>query len=182
MGSLMFMVCGILFIGISRIAKKTRKKFIAESFLVAGKVVEIKESLQMSGDSKKTFWLPIIEYKVGSFFRFQAELDANQHHLQIGDSVSVMVSNGNRKVAKLQQSTKELYLLLNLMLVLGVAACGFSVYLFDKNNFSMNPFVASMVFISILTALLMLYPIVKNVIDNGPSYVENAYEVAEGES
>ncbi len=182
MGSLIFMVGGILFVGISLIAKKTRKKLIAESFSVEGKVVEIKESRQMSGGSRTTFWLPIIEYKVDSFFRFQAELDANQHHLQIGDSVSVMVSNGNRKVAKLQQSTKELYLLLNLMLVLGVVSFGFSVYLFDKNNFFINPFVASMVFISISTALLMLYPMVKNVIDNGPSYVENAYEVAEGES
>ena len=184
MGSLMFMVAGLLFVGISILAKKTREKFIAESFLVTGKIVDIKESRQRSGGASTVFYLPIIEYKADSVLRFQAEIDADQHSLQVGEFVDVLVSKANHKVAKLKKSTKEVFLLLNLMLFLGVVACGLSVYLFyiSDVDFSIDPFIAGIAAMSIASVLFSLSPMIKNVIDRGPSYVENAYEVAEDNS
>ena len=74
--------------------------------------------------------------------------------------------------------------MLNLMLFLGVVACGLSVYLFyiSDVDFSINPFIAGIAAMSIASVLFGLSPMIKNVIDRGPSYVENAYEVAEDNS
>ncbi|WGL17880.1 hypothetical protein PVT68_06175 [Microbulbifer bruguierae] len=182
MHSIVFMLAGLLCVALALIGKKTRQAFIAESFLVRGKVVDIKEERQKSGDSTNTFHFPIIEYKTRSTFRFKAEVDADQHLLNVGDSAAVMVSKKNHKIAKLKNGTKELYLLLNALMVLGISGCVLSIYLFDPKEFNLDfikdPFTLlfTVAVIGFLTS--KMYPPLKLYFNNGPRYSENAYEVS----
>ncbi|MGK0445278.1 MAG: hypothetical protein ACJA1U_002218, partial [Bermanella sp.] len=87
--SLMFMFGGLFFIGISLLGKKVRKKFISESLVTTGVVVDIKEERHRIGShgSSTTFFHPVIEYKVKSKLRFKSGIDAVKHKIKIGDHV-----------------------------------------------------------------------------------------------
>ena len=179
--SLIFMLGGLILIGVSFFGKKIRKKFISESFVIPGIVVDIKEdSHKMADGNSRTFLLPIIEYKVKSKLRFEAEIDATQHKIKIGDAVEVLVSKSNYKIAKLNGSTKDLFLNLNIMLFLGVGTCGVSVHLFNPNDFSLDfikdPFTAVVVVAGIIFFILKAIPVIRLYFYNGQNYTENAYE------
>ncbi len=180
--SLMLMLAGLLFIATSLFGKKIRRTFIAESFPVTGLVVEIKKEHQSIRNSTRTISLPVIEFKVNSLFRFKAEIDAVNNGIKVGDSVEVLVGKSNHRIAKLKRGTNELYLLLNIFLILGGACCGVSIYLFHPNDFSLSfikdPFTALLIATGIGLFATKGYPILRMFLDYGPKYTENAYEVA----
>lgn len=183
MHSLIFLLAGLIFVAVAFIGKKTRKKFIAESFNVPGVVVDIKKERQRSGNSTAEFSLPIIEYRVDASFRFKAEIDANKHHIKLGDSVEVQVDRSNHRIAKLKKGNKEFNLVMNLMLFLGLTGCGVSVYLFNPADFhlDLNGNLFPLLFIATAIPLfsVRIYPMVRLCLDQGPSYSENAYPVSE---
>ncbi|MCP5334232.1 MAG: hypothetical protein H7A08_00905 [Oceanospirillaceae bacterium] len=180
--SLVLMLSGLFFIGIAYLGKRIRKNFLSESTIVPGVVVDIKEEMQKSTNrGARIFFLPIIEYKVKSKLRFKAELDATQHKIKIGDSVEVLVSKSNYKIAKLKGSTEELFLILNIMLFLGIGACAVGIHLFNPSDFSFSfikdPFTVSVIVLGVVFFGMKAAPVVRMFFDHGLNYIENAYEV-----
>lgn len=178
----MFMFGGLFFIGLSLIGKKVRRKFISESLVTTGVVVDIKEERHRtrSHGSATAFFLPIIEYKVKSKLRFIGEIDAVKHKIKIGDHVEVLIGKSNGKIARLKKSNNQMFLLLNMMLFLGVGSCCASVYLFNTNEFSLSfikdPLTAVIVMVGFVFLSIKAAPIIRLYFDYGPNYTENAYE------
>lgn len=157
MDAIIFLLAGVLFAFVSYHSRKARKALIAESHLVTGTTVAINKVTYKTQSKGHTSLVPTIEYKFGSTYRFNAEIDADQHGLKVGDTVDVQVSTTNPKVAQLKQGNKEFFLLMNALLFLGLVSCGLSVYLFDPTDLRLKDYLNPFTLLFIIASAFFLY-------------------------
>ncbi|MDX1757398.1 MAG: DUF3592 domain-containing protein [Marinobacter sp.] len=183
MHSIIFMLAGLLFIAGSYCGRKARASFLASCIPTGGVVVAIKEEQQGSGDSVNQVQLPVVEYELDTRLRFKGEIDVRQHNLQVGDPVEVLVSRDNPRIARLQQGKKEMQLLLNALMALGVFGFGLGAYLFDPSDYSVrflkDPFTLACAGLGIAFVAFKGVPMARQFLAHGPVYTENATEGTE---
>ncbi|WP_423894164.1 hypothetical protein [Candidatus Pelagadaptatus aseana] len=159
------------------------ENFLRDSFTTDGTVVDIMEQLQKTSNSAHLVLRPVIDYKLDKIYRFTAEVDARRYRIKTGDSLQILVSRDNHKVAKLKQGRKESTLLLNIFLLLGIIACLLSAHLFQPSELSIkwlqDPFSLALVGGALIFAYIKVYPALQILLSHGLKHSENAREVEE---
>ena len=115
-------------------------KFLSSCLEVKGKVIDIvevrryiKDSFGAVTDVKHTF-APVVEYTSGKHYRFQSEINAKTHSINIGDSVVVQLQKNNNKIAKLKAGNNERMLMGYSGIILGFVALLMSAYSFESKH------------------------------------------------
>ncbi len=186
MHSIVFIFAGLLFLAVAWLGRKTFDQFRANSYKVAGQIVEITKSTQRLDDSTTTFNLPVVEYALddGRRFRFTGEIDVDQNKLKLGMPVVVLVSQRNPAIAKLDRASKEKVLVLRIFAGLGLAGCAVGAYLFDPADYQLrylkDPFVLGASAIGLFWLYTRGIPLINTLRAPGAmQYSVNAEEVSE---
>lgn len=184
MHAIVFVAAGLFFLYIAHYGRRTFDHFQANSTRTRGRVVDTVQVESRLQGRTHHYEVPIVEYTAGNGtrLRFQGEVDIHQHGLSPNDTVSVLVSLSNPRIAKLEQGSREKVILLRAMTGLGIATCVVGVYLFDPSDYRLefltNPWVLGGIAVGGFVLFSRVLPVIRHLRGGKPVYAENAREVS----
>lgn len=188
MDTILFAGVGLFFIYLGLMLNHKHKKFVANSIEIDGRIVSIIDRVNRTRGNFgqvtdiNTIKAPLVQYRYGLLYEFEAELDTSTHDLGVGSSVVVLIDPLRPKTAKLQLAATQSTWMFKIMIGLGTFACILGAIQYKPIHFDLSffehPFMLIFICIVAFTFYTKVLPTLR-LLKYAPIYQDNAREVIE---